>query len=41
MGERIVRKLYENKIDSIEKILKMKKESLLNIEGFKENLQII
>tara|TARA_Y100000590_G_scaffold65003_1_gene70191 strand:- start:2995 stop:4929 length:1935 start_codon:yes stop_codon:yes gene_type:complete len=36
MGERIVRKLYENKLDSIEKILKMKKESLLDIEGFKE-----
>ena len=36
MGERIVRKLYENKINSVEKILKMKKESLLNIEGFKE-----
>lgn len=38
MGERIVRKLYENKLDSIEKILKMKKESLLDIEGFKEKL---
>ena len=36
MGERIVRKLYENKINSIQKILKMKKEELLNIEGFKE-----
>tara|TARA_B100001121_G_scaffold309453_1_gene336348 strand:+ start:9272 stop:11206 length:1935 start_codon:yes stop_codon:yes gene_type:complete len=36
MGERIVRKLYENKINSIEKILKIKKESLLDIEGFKE-----
>ena len=36
MGERIVRKLYENKIDTIEKILKMKKEDLLEIEGFKE-----
>ena len=36
MGERIVRKLYENKINSIEKILKIKKELLLDIEGFKE-----
>ena len=36
MGERIVRKLYENKIDTIVKILKMKKEDLLDIEGFKE-----
>ena len=36
MGEKIVRKLYENKINSIQKILKMKKEELLNIEGFKE-----
>ena len=36
MGERIVRKLYENKIDTIVKILKMKKEDLLEIEGFKE-----
>ena len=36
MGERIVRKLYENKIDSIKKILEMEKELLLDIEGFKE-----
>jgi len=36
MGERIVRKLYENKIDTIEKILIMQKEDLINIEGFKE-----
>jgi NAD-dependent DNA ligase len=36
MGERIVRKLYENNIDTIVKILKMKKEDLLDIEGFKE-----
>lgn len=36
MGEKIVRKLYENKINTIEKILKMKKNELLDIEGFKE-----
>lgn len=36
MGERIVRKLYENNINTIEKILKLKKEKLLDIEGFKE-----
>lgn len=36
MGERIVRKLYENNINTIEKILKMKKEELLDIEGFKD-----
>ena len=34
--EPIVRKLYENKINTIEKILKMKKNELLDIEGFKE-----
>lgn len=36
MGERIVRKLYENNINTIEKVLKVKKEQLLDIEGFKD-----
>ena len=41
MGERIVRKLYENKINSIQKILKMKKEELLKLKGLKKNQLII
>ena len=36
LGEKIIEKLYDGNIDTIEEILSVTKEKLLNIEGFKE-----
>lgn len=36
IGEGIIIKLYDNSFDTLQKIINIKKEDLLNIEGFKE-----
>lgn len=36
IGEGIITKLYDNSYDTLEKIINIKKEELLNIEGFKD-----